>query len=152
MKNKPVKNPILSKLLLCVCSCFLSITAIADTQTSALMVAEQFSDALGSGDESVVLDLLADDVLIYESGGVEASRDEYAGHHLPADMKFLAGMEKTLLSQKVFEQGDLAIITSRSTLKGSYRDKPIDSKSTETLVLKRSENGWKIVHIHWSSR
>jgi len=128
------------------------MTAIADTQTPAITVAKQFSDALGNGDKSAVLDLLADDVLIYESGGVEASRDEYAGHHLPADMKFLAGMEKAVLSQKVFEHGDLAIITSLSSLKGSYHDKAIDSKSTETLVLRRTESGWKIVHIHWSSR
>ncbi len=117
-----------------------------------MATAHQFAQALGSGNEASVLNLLASDVLIYESGGVESSLEEYASHHLPADMKFLSGMTKKLISEKVFTQGDLAIVTSLSQLTGTYGDKPIDSKSTETLVLKRTDNTWKIVHIHWSSR
>lgn len=134
----------------------LSLTAIADNQSNAqstaLSTAHQFSEALASGNEASVMNLLANDVLIYESGGVENSLEEYASHHLAADIKFLSAMTKKLISEKVFTQGDLAIVTSLSQLTGTYRDKPIDSKSTETLVLKRTDNAWKIVHIHWSSR
>jgi len=67
-------------------------------------------------------------------------------------MKFLSGITKETISEKVFTQDDLAIITSLSRLTGTYRDKAIDSKSTETPVLERKDNTWKIAHIHWSSR
>ena len=30
--------------------------------------------------------------------------------------------------------------------------KPSSSLSTETMLLKKTAQGWKIVHIHWSSR
>ena len=150
MRNKQTFLP---TIILTTC---LSLTAYADTQTTtqstALATAHQFAEALGNGDEASVMNLLADDVLIYESGGVESSLEEYASHHLPADMKFLSGMTKKSISEKVFTQGDLAVITSLSQLTGTYRDKAIDSKSTETLVLERTDNTWKIVHIHWSSR
>ncbi len=43
-------------------------------------------EALASGDSVTALELLAEDVVIYESGGVEASREEYRSHHLPPDM------------------------------------------------------------------
>ncbi|WP_422732604.1 nuclear transport factor 2 family protein [Microbulbifer magnicolonia] len=28
----------------------------------------------------------------------------------------------------------------------------LDLQSMETLVLKRSDGDWKIVHVHWSSK
>jgi ketosteroid isomerase-like protein len=30
--------------------------------------------------------------------------------------------------------------------------KPMTIASTETMVLRSTGTGWKIVHIHWSSR
>ena len=150
MNYKQITLPI---FILTTC---LSLTAFADNgstaQSTAMATAQQFSEALGSGNEASVMNLLANDVLIYEGGGIESSLEEYASHHLPADIKFLSGMTKEKISEKVFTQGDLAIVTSLSRLTGTYRDKPVDSKSTETLVLKRTDNTWKIVHIHWSSR
>ncbi|MBP6013449.1 MAG: hypothetical protein KBA31_14585 [Alphaproteobacteria bacterium] len=35
---------------------------------------------------------------------------------------------------------------------GEYSGKPINSISLETMVLHRQPAGWKIVHVHWSSR
>ena len=150
-------NPILASMFLSTCLCLMSGTIFADSTIddnghTALSVAKQFSDALGSGDKATVMNLLADDVLIYESGGAETSLEEYASHHLNADMKYLSGLDKELISQESFVQGDLTIITSISELTGTYRDKPVDSKSAESLVMKRTDNRWKIVHIHWSSR
>lgn len=136
-------------LILVTC---LNLTARADDQNSPLAIARQLSDALETGNKDTVLNLLASDVLIYEGGGVESSAEEYANHHLPADMNYLSGLTKEIISQKVFEQGDLAIVTSVSQLTGTYRDKAINSSNTETLVLKRNDNHWKIIHIHWSSR
>ena len=142
------KRTFLTATFLSACLC---LTAFANEQSTALSTARQLSEALGTGNKALVKNLLAKDVLIYESGGVESSLEEYAGHHLPADMSFLSGMKKELISEKVFEQGDLAIVTSYSRLSGTYNDKAIDLKSTETLVLKQIDNTWKVVHIHWSS-
>jgi len=114
--------------------------------------ASAFGAALARGDEVTVKSLLAPDVLIYESGGQEGSRDEYAAHHLKADMAFLAGAQVRVLDRKHGVSGDLAWVATRSRIAGMHKDKPVDVFSTETLVLKRAPGGWRIAHIQWSSR
>ena len=111
-----------------------------------------FHAALNSGDEQTVMAVLSPDVLIFESGGAELSRAEYASHHMKSDMAFLAQMGHEEISQAASEQGDTAWIVTESRIYGRYKDKDIDIVSTETAVLKRGDDGWKIVHLHWSSR
>jgi ketosteroid isomerase-like protein len=47
--------------------------------------------------------------------------------------------------------GDLAWIATESQLK-TEGAKPLDLLSTETMVLKRTPDGWRVMHIHWSSK
>ncbi len=114
--------------------------------------AEAFSAALATGDEATVKRLLAPDVLIYESGGQESSRDEYAAHHMKADMAYLAHLQSQVIERKQGTNGDLAWVATRTRITGTQKDKPVDLHSTETLVLRRDPEGWRIVHLQWSSR
>ncbi|MCH8203189.1 MAG: DUF4440 domain-containing protein [Proteobacteria bacterium] len=113
---------------------------------------DAFGDALAAKDEATVRALLAADVLIYESGGAERSLEEYAGHHMPADMAFVAAMERQLTDRKVFEAGDFAIVTSMGSTRGTFRERQIDLLGTETILLEKRDGNWVITHIHWSSR
>jgi ketosteroid isomerase-like protein len=96
--------------------------------------------------------LLDPGVLIYESGGVERSRDEYAAHHLPSDAKFLKSMKHRLLSRTGDAVNDLAWVASEANLSGTVNGKSVNMISTETMILRKRPDGWRIVHIHWSSR
>lgn len=119
---------------------------------TALDTARRFHEALSSGDPSKVKALLDPSVLVLESGGAERSRAEYAAHHLGADMEFLRTVSPKLQRQSGNTVGDLAWIASESRLTGTTNDRPVDLLSTETLVMQRSSGGWKVVHVHWSSR
>jgi ketosteroid isomerase-like protein len=94
---------------------------------------------------------LADDVLIYEGGGVERSADEYASHHLLADIKYLSALKSTTLEHQVKVMGNMALSTSRAKTVGQYKDKAVDSEGMQTMVLEKIAGSWKIVHIHWSN-
>ena len=72
-------------------------------------IADNLFEALSSGDTDTVRALFAPDILIFESGNAETSLEEYAGHHMPADMAFLAAMDKTLLSRQVIAGTDIRI-------------------------------------------
>lgn len=111
-----------------------------------------FSAALAKGDAATATELLAPDVLIYESGGQESSRDEYTSHHMKGDMAFLAKAQVQVIERRHGAGGELAWVATRSRITGVHKDKPVDIYSTETLVLKRMSGGWRIVHIQWSSR
>ena len=115
-------------------------------------VARSFHEALASGDSARALDLLTADVVIYESGGVEASREEYRSHHLPADMAFAGSTEREVTLERSEQSGDLAWVLSRSTTTGTFREQEIHSVGTETMLLVLAPDGWRIQHIHWSSR
>lgn len=125
---------------------------IPQEAVAAVDVVERFNAALGSGDLETVEKLLAPDVLVLESGGAERSREEYLGHHAASDAEFLKGAHRQLLRQRARVSGGLAWVGSESELHTQADDKPLTLLSTETIVLRKTAEGWRIAHIHWSSR
>ena len=119
---------------------------------SPVDTAKALHEALSSGDASRVKALLDPKVLILESGGAERSQAEYAAHHLKADMDFMKTVTYRLERQTGDTVGDLAWVASESRMTGASKEKPVDIQSAETLVLKKTSTGWKVVHVHWSSR
>ena len=108
-----------------------------------------FHKALKEGDKKAARATLADDVLIYE-GSVERSAEEYANHHMLADMKYLAKTTSTRLEQQVTVLGELAYSVTRNHTQGQYKNKNLDYVGFETIVLRKINNVWRIAHIHWS--
>ncbi len=123
-----------------------------NAKATAVAAAHAFHKALTSGDARTLKELLDPDVLIMESGHVERSRQEYSAHHLASDLKFMKSITYKLERESGDAVGDLAWVTSESRLTGTANGEPIDTLSMETLVLKKSAAGWKVMHIHWSSR
>ena len=121
------------------------------TESAPGKVVTLFHKALKSGDTKTARSLLADDVIIFEGGRVERSADEYAHHHMQADMKYLKHMETQTLEHQVIISGNSAVSMSRSHTKGVYKDKPREHEGMETMVLEHTNGSWKIKHIHWSS-
>ncbi len=113
---------------------------------------EAFHAAMGAGNQERVLALLSPEVVIFESGGAETSREEYASHHLGADMQFSAATSRRVTTRQAGGGGDSAWVLTRSETTGRFRDRDIDALGVETMVLERGDDGWRIVHIHWSSR
>ena len=120
--------------------------------TAAVAVTERFNIALSSGDLATVEALLAADALILESGGAERSREEYMGHHAGSDAAFLKDAHRQLLRQRARVAGEFAWVGTESELHAQNDGEPLTLHSTETMVLKQTADGWRIVHIHWSSR
>jgi len=124
---------------------------LAASTAEPIAIVESFFRALASGDTRRASNLLDPAVLIFESGGAERSRAEYASHHMGGDAKFLKSATHKLLSRTGDAQGDLAWVATEQRL-ASTGEKPVDVTSTETMVLRKTQDGWRIVHIHWSSR
>lgn len=113
---------------------------------------KEFHDALALGDSGKVLALLAENVVIFEGGRTEASRAEYQSHHLGADMELAASTTRNVEDRWTGGNQDVAWVLTRARTTGSFRGREIDLHGTETIVLRRIAGGWRITHIHWSSR
>jgi ketosteroid isomerase-like protein len=126
--------------------------AVAPEATDAAAAVDAFHAALKAGDTAAALTGLAPDVMIFEEGSAERSRDEYASHHLGSDAAFAAASEATVTKRSGWADGDVAWITSEGRTTGQFNGRAVDRLTTETMVLKRHAEGWRIHHIHWSSR
>lgn len=112
---------------------------------------ESYARALASGDSLAALELLHADVTINEGGHAE-TLEQYRSGHLRSDIAFAAAVPRTTISDSVLISGDVALYTSEYRARGRFRGRDIDSHGAETMVLLRTAEGWRIRHIHWSSR
>lgn len=119
---------------------------------AAVAVIDAFGKALVAADFKTVEALLDPAVIILETGGAERSRNEYVSHHARSDARFLAGSHSTLSRRIARIDGDTVWVASESELHANKDGKPMTMLGTETMVLNKTPAGWKIVHIHWSSR
>lgn len=126
--------------------------SIAPEAADAVAVLERFAAALSAGDLDAVTAELDPNVLILESGGAERTRDEYLGGHAKHDVEFLKAAHITLKRRTAQASGELVWVGSESEIHASKDDKMLMIASTETAVLRKTAQGWKIVHLHWSSR
>jgi hypothetical protein len=70
---------------------------------------------------------------------------------LKSDSEFLKDAEVRQLSRTGNGLGDFAWVATESELKTTGAS-PMDLINTETMLLQRGPEGWRVVHIHWSSR
>lgn len=126
--------------------------AIDPAAGDAVAVVERFSSALTSGDLTAAAAELDPSVLVLESGGAEHSRDEYLAGHAKSDAAFLKAAHVTLKRRVAQANGDLAWVGSESEIHAMKGEEMLMIASTETMVLRKTDHGWKIAHIHWSSR
>lgn len=125
--------------------------ALPASLRGAAATVDSFHAALHRGDTRAAAALLADDALIFESGGVERTKAEYSAHHLPADAEFSRLVSSVVTRRTGNSAGNLAWIASEGRTTGTYDGKALDLTTTETMLLRRTNSGWRIVHIHWSS-
>ena len=125
---------------------------IAPAAAEAVKVVDAFSAAIKAVKLDEAAKLLDPQVLILESGRSERSRDEYLRGHAIVDAAFMQHAQQQLRYRQAQAEGNVAWVGTESALHSMKDGKMIMLLSTETMVLKKTAQGWKIVHIHWSSR
>jgi ketosteroid isomerase-like protein len=126
--------------------------ALTASARPAAATVDAFHAALRRGDTAAAAALLSDDALIFESGGVERSKAEYAAHHLPADAEFSRAVSSNVTRRAGDSDGPVAWVSTEGRTTGAYKRKPIDLLTAETMILRRAGGQWRIVHVHWSSQ
>jgi ketosteroid isomerase-like protein len=114
-------------------------------------VVEGFHAALSVGDSTGALAYLHHDLIVYEAGHAE-TLEEYRSGHLASDIAFSRSVVFETERDTVVPGREMSLYLREYSMKGSYRDNEIDARGVESIVLAPTEEGWKIRHIHWSSR
>ena len=121
------------------------------SESEQAAIADQFGEALRTGDTLALKALLLPNVIIAEGGSAERSYTEYANHHMKSDMAYTANITAQTLSRNVVQGGDMATVITQSEMVGNYKDESVHNRMMETMTLRREDGAWKIAHIHWSS-
>jgi ketosteroid isomerase-like protein len=119
---------------------------------AAVAVVDRFFASLSAGDIDGAAAELDPGLIVLESGGAERSAAEYLSHHAGSDAQFLKTAQQKPGRRVARANGDLAWVASDNDMVIQQDGKPVTIASAETMVLRRTGDGWKIVHIHWSSR
>jgi len=124
---------------------------VPEEAREAVAAVDRFSAALSAGVVERAAAELHPQVIILESGGAERSAAEYLGGHAKSDAEFLKTAEHKPGRRTARASGDLVWVASESEFVIQKDGKPVAIASTETMVLQSTADGWRIVHIHWSS-
>jgi ketosteroid isomerase-like protein len=125
---------------------------VPDEARGAVATVDRFFAALAAGDLERAGAELDPDLIVLESGGGEYSAAEYLGGHAKHDAGFLKDAELAPARRIARISGDLAWVASEGELHVQNDGEPATYATAETMVLRSTAGGWKIVHIHWSSR
>jgi ketosteroid isomerase-like protein len=131
-----------------------SIALVAQETNDKEMIAKTLNDletAIVENDSEKAGEILHDDVTILEGGGME-TKSQYLSHHFHSDGKFLSAMNREEVSQEISVEGNMAWVTSKTKMTGTYSGREIDLSSLELAVLKKENGMWKVIALHWSSR
>ena len=128
-----------------------AVAAVEPAAREAAAVVEAFHAALKDGKIPAALAHLTADAVVFEAGGVERGRAEYASHHAATDAAFAQAVPSRIVRRTGKASGDTAWILTEGRTTGRYKDKPVDRVTTETMLLRRVGGVWRIVHVHWSS-
>ncbi len=109
-----------------------------------------FHRALAEGYREGIVNLIAPEAVVFETGYVEASRDQYVNGQLQADLMYAITVKREVVHRQTTVSGDMALSISQSRNKGEFQGESVNLTNTETMVLRRIDGDWKIVHIHWS--
>lgn len=154
--NRVSRSPIVPRPLAMIFALawLTAIPGVSEAQTaeeSVVAVVDAYHSALVAGDSTAALALLADDVSILESGGLE-DKEHYRSGHLAGDMRFAAAVPRERSEIEVIVAGDVAWAWSTNRAQGRIGEREIDSLGAELMVLSRAGASWVIRAIHWSSR
>jgi ketosteroid isomerase-like protein len=120
--------------------------AAGPTRESALATVEELGRAMGENDADGIAPLLSDDWAVISARGEVAEGKSV----------FPDGIKSGYLSRNKFElseprarlYGDMAVVTSKLRVAGTFGGKPFDVRERETDVMHWQDGAWKIVLTH----
>lgn len=123
---------------------------VSSDVTAITATVNGFHDALRRGDAKAAMELLAPDAVILESGSAQ-TREEYAHEHLADDIAFVKAVPGTRSKLSIKQEGNAAWTTATTQSVGTFNGREVNSVGIELMVLTKTEFGWRIRAIHWSS-
>lgn len=129
-------------------------TVAAASPTAALEVARAYFDALEGTDADAAAALFETESSVFEGGSDEGDFGHYREHHLGPELDAVRSFEITAAdpTSTASNDGSMVLVTWPITYDIELAERQIQSQAVVTFVLRQTENGLRIHHLHWSYR
>ena len=124
-------------------------------QPSAAEVARQYFAAIEQKDLDTAESLFADHSSVFETGGDEGNWAHYRVHHIGAELEAVKtfNIELGKAEEELSPDHQMAFVAWPIEYRIALGDsREIHNKAAVSFVLTNSKEGWRIRHLHWSSR
>lgn len=140
-------------VVLLVCGSLGARGADAPADAAITQVLDREAEAFRKGDLAGVSACweTEDTSSVIESGHANWGWVDYRDHHLKHE---LAGMKITdhkRTNLRIVAGPDMALVTFEFRLQGTYKERAFDMSGMESVVLRRRDGVWRIVHVHASA-
>ena len=133
--------------VLCV-SCLPALGSVASDRAAVLATVDRLSQAGIAHDVATLSQLYADDYFHTNPDGSLMDRATVLeSYSTPTPFTFFASERD---EEHVLIEGDCAIVSLRTTLRGKRGDDPFSSRYRVTYVLRKRHGRWKFVNSHSS--
>lgn len=133
--------------------------AVASAQEQAATeevrsVIEAVSAGMEAGDWATLDTLFSESrgVHIIEGAGVNHGWVDYRDHHLAPELEAFGNFSYRWFAIEPVVDGDVSWASFRYELSAEVEAGPIKAEGRGTIVLRRSDGSWRVVHLHTSGR
>ncbi|UNK49698.1 nuclear transport factor 2 family protein [Lysobacter sp. S4-A87] len=123
--------------------------ASSPAANEAVQAVNAFIAALAGGRLEAARQLMTPDAIVLANGQVLGVRDGYLNGPAKGDVAALGNFQRELLRRDVKVGANLGWVVSETSLRPATGAGQV---VTETMLVVRTNEGWKIAHIHWSGR
>ena len=128
------------------------VLSIAPAANDAVQVVNAFMTAMSNGNLALAQKFLDPGVVVVNNGVIHGSRNDYLNGQAKSDAAYLQGAQRQLLRRQARAGANVAWVISEKVLRMNESGKVSARLTSETMLLVKAIDGWKIIHIHWSSR
>ncbi|MDQ3418084.1 MAG: nuclear transport factor 2 family protein [Acidobacteriota bacterium] len=127
-------------------------TTVRQISGPAEAALQAFTDAMQIGNRDVAVEWLAANVAVTDGEVRTRSREEYVAGAMHRTMDFLKTAKVVMQERQVHPDVDSAHIVTTSRVTGRDGNVPVDIVQTESAVLRRLPEGWRIVELDTQSK
>lgn len=118
----------------------------------AVELVDAFAAVLAAGQLDAARQFLTADAVIVANGKTLGTRDAYIDGPARGDAAALRTVDRDILHRNAWAGPGCAYVVTEKRLRAPGATTGPSEVVIETMLVRKTESGWKIVHVHWSGR
>ena len=127
-----------------------SATTVSDSASDIHAALKKYDTAFQARDLTVMKQMFAEDIVLYEQGAQNSGRDDVMNRHLGPELQSFQELSARYSGLRVQESSTMATVTRQFSIQAKRQNRLLFFQGCETQSWELREGRWLITHIHYS--